>query len=127
LDDLCRCGYRIVCGFGHPYGTITSFTGVVGCTNFEAAFRTGLTIVTATPAPDITMGRPSSSFRGSSCFIPLYRKILNLPESQDLRFAFSDDRRAHALLNWQYHRPCQRNELFRVKTHFTHLLLGPAR
>src|SRR5262249_6913001 len=75
--------------------------------------------------------RPGTSFRGFELLFPSCRKILNLLESQDLWFAFSDDRRAHALLKRQHHRPCyrrtqfhgavigQRNGLFRVESHFT--------
>lgn len=66
-----------------------------------------------------------SSFGGFELLFPSHSKILNLLESQDLWFAFSDDRRAHALLKRQHHRPCycrtqchgavigQRNKLFR--------------
>jgi hypothetical protein len=40
---------------GTKIGTITSFANIVGCQLFDVAFWTGLTIVTATAAPDITV------------------------------------------------------------------------
>jgi hypothetical protein len=40
---------------GTKIGTITSFASVGGCFIYDVAFWTGLTIVTATAAPDITV------------------------------------------------------------------------
>jgi hypothetical protein len=40
---------------GTKIGTITSFASVGGCFTYDVAFWTGLTIVTATAAPDITV------------------------------------------------------------------------
>ena len=40
---------------GTKISTITSFASVSGCFTYDAAFWTGLTIVTATAAPDITV------------------------------------------------------------------------
>jgi hypothetical protein len=40
---------------GTKIGTITSFASVPGCFIYDVAFWTGLTIVTATAAPDITV------------------------------------------------------------------------
>lgn len=40
---------------GTKIGTITSFTSLPGCFTYDVAFWTGLTIVTATAAPDITV------------------------------------------------------------------------
>jgi hypothetical protein len=40
---------------GTKIGTITSFASVGGCFAYDVAFWTGLTIVTATAAPDITV------------------------------------------------------------------------
>ena len=40
---------------GTKIGTITSYASVPGCFIYDVAFWTGLTIVTATAAPDITV------------------------------------------------------------------------
>jgi hypothetical protein len=40
---------------GTKVGTITSYASVPGCFTYDVAFWTGLTIVTATAAPDITV------------------------------------------------------------------------
>lgn len=40
---------------GTKIGTITSYASAVGCQHFDIAFWIGLTIVTATAAPDITV------------------------------------------------------------------------
>jgi hypothetical protein len=40
---------------GTKIGTITSFASVVGCQIFDVAFWSGLTVVLATAAPDITV------------------------------------------------------------------------
>lgn len=40
---------------GTLLATITSYASVVGCQTYDTAFWTGLTIVTATAAPDITV------------------------------------------------------------------------
>jgi hypothetical protein len=40
---------------GTKIGTITSFAGGVVCQAYDVAFWTGLTVVTATAAPDITV------------------------------------------------------------------------
>ena len=40
---------------GTKIGTITSYASVPGCFTYDVAFWTGLTIVTATAAPDITV------------------------------------------------------------------------
>ena len=42
-------------GSGTKIGTITSFASVAGCFVFDVSFWTGLTIVTATAAADITV------------------------------------------------------------------------
>jgi hypothetical protein len=40
---------------GTKIGTITSFASVTGCFTYDVAFWTGLTVVTATATPDITV------------------------------------------------------------------------
>jgi hypothetical protein len=40
---------------GTKIATITSYASVPGCFTFDVAFWTGLTIVTATAAPDVTI------------------------------------------------------------------------
>jgi hypothetical protein len=40
---------------GTKIGTLTSFASTVGCFTYDVAFWVGLTIVTATAAPDITV------------------------------------------------------------------------
>jgi hypothetical protein len=40
---------------GTKIGTITSFASTVGCLTYDVAFWTGLTVVTATAAPDLTV------------------------------------------------------------------------
>jgi hypothetical protein len=40
---------------GTKIGLITSFASVSGCFTYDVAFWTGLTVVTATAAPDITV------------------------------------------------------------------------
>lgn len=40
---------------GTKIGTITSFASVSGCFTYDVAFWTGLTVVTATAAPDVTV------------------------------------------------------------------------
>lgn len=40
---------------GTKIGTITSFASTPGCFNYDVQFWTGLTIVTGTAAPDITV------------------------------------------------------------------------
>lgn len=40
---------------GTKIGTITSFASVGGCFTYDVAFWTGLTVVTATATPDITV------------------------------------------------------------------------
>lgn len=40
---------------GTKIGTITSFASVGGCFIYDVAFWTGLTIVTATASPDVTV------------------------------------------------------------------------
>lgn len=47
--------YDNTAGSGTKIGTITSFASVGGCFTYDVAFWTGLTIVTATAAPDITV------------------------------------------------------------------------
>jgi len=42
-------------GSGTTIGTITSYTGVVGCQIYDVAFWKGLTVVTATAAMDVTV------------------------------------------------------------------------
>lgn len=42
-------------GSGTKIGTITSFASVSGCFTYDIAFWSGLTVVTATAAPDITV------------------------------------------------------------------------
>jgi hypothetical protein len=40
---------------GTKIGTITSFASTVGCFTYDVAFWTGLTVVTATATPDVTV------------------------------------------------------------------------
>jgi hypothetical protein len=40
---------------GTKIGTITSYASVPGCFAYDVAFWTGLTVVTATAAPDVTV------------------------------------------------------------------------
>jgi hypothetical protein len=40
---------------GTKIGTITSFASTVGCLTYDVAFWTGLTVVTATATPDVTV------------------------------------------------------------------------
>ncbi len=40
---------------GTKIGTITSFASVGGCFTYDVAFWTGLTVVTATATPDVTV------------------------------------------------------------------------
>ncbi len=40
---------------GAKIGTITSFASTPGCFTYDVAFWTGLTVVTATAAPDVTV------------------------------------------------------------------------
>jgi hypothetical protein len=40
---------------GTKIGTITSFASVSGCFRYDVAYWTGLTVVTATAAPDVTV------------------------------------------------------------------------
>jgi hypothetical protein len=47
--------YDNTAGSGTKIGTVTSETAVVGCVTYDVAFWTGLTIVTATASPDITV------------------------------------------------------------------------
>lgn len=47
--------YDSTTGSGTKIGTITSFASTVGCLVYDVAFWTGLTVVTATAAPDITV------------------------------------------------------------------------
>jgi len=47
--------YDNTAGSGTKIGTITSFASTNPCIIFDVAFWTGLTIVTATAAPDITV------------------------------------------------------------------------
>lgn len=47
--------YDNTAGSGTKIGAITSFASVGGCFTYDVAFWTGLTIVTATAAPDITV------------------------------------------------------------------------
>jgi hypothetical protein len=47
--------YDNTAGSGTKIGTITSFASVSGCFVYDVAFWTGLTIVTATATPDITV------------------------------------------------------------------------
>jgi hypothetical protein len=47
--------YDSTAGSGQKIATITSFASVVGCLIYDTAFWQGLTIVTATAAPDITV------------------------------------------------------------------------
>jgi hypothetical protein len=47
--------YDNTAGSGTKIGAITSFASVPGCFTYDVAFWTGLTIVTATAAPDITV------------------------------------------------------------------------
>lgn len=47
--------YDNTAGSGTKIATITSFASVSGCFIYDVAFWTGLTIVTATAAPDITV------------------------------------------------------------------------
>ncbi len=47
--------YDNTAGSGTKIGTITSFASVGGCFTYDVQFWTGLTIVTATATPDITV------------------------------------------------------------------------
>jgi hypothetical protein len=47
--------YDNTAGSGTKIGTITSFASVGGCFIYDVAFWTGLTIVTATATPDVTV------------------------------------------------------------------------
>jgi hypothetical protein len=47
--------YDNTAGSGTKIGLITSFASLSGCFNYDVAFWTGLTIVTATASPDITV------------------------------------------------------------------------
>lgn len=47
--------YDNTAGSGTKIGTITSFASINGCFIYDVAFWTGLTIVTATATPDITV------------------------------------------------------------------------
>jgi hypothetical protein len=47
--------YDNTAGSGTVIGVITSFASSVVCTDYDVNFWTGLTIVTATAAPDITV------------------------------------------------------------------------
>ena len=47
--------YDNTAGSGTKIGTITSFASVSGCFTYDVAFWTGLTVVTATAAPDVTV------------------------------------------------------------------------
>jgi hypothetical protein len=47
--------YDNTAGSGNTIGKITSFASTPGCAIYDVAFWTGLTIVTATAAPDITI------------------------------------------------------------------------
>jgi hypothetical protein len=47
--------YDSTAGSGTKIGTITSYASVPICYHYDVAFWNGLTIVTATAAPDITV------------------------------------------------------------------------
>jgi hypothetical protein len=47
--------YDNTAGSGTKIGLITSFASVLGCQTYDVAFSTGLTVVTATASPDITV------------------------------------------------------------------------
>lgn len=47
--------YDNTAGSGTKIGAITSFASTVGCQTYDVAFWIGLTIVTATATPDITV------------------------------------------------------------------------
>jgi len=47
--------YDNTAGSGTKIGLITSFASVSGCFTYDAAFSIGLTVVTATASPDITV------------------------------------------------------------------------
>lgn len=47
--------YDNTAGSGTKIGSMTSFASVQGCNTYDVAFSTGLTIVTATAAGDITV------------------------------------------------------------------------
>lgn len=47
--------YDNTAGNGSKIGTVTSFASTVGCQTYDVQFWAGLTIVTATAAPDITV------------------------------------------------------------------------
>jgi hypothetical protein len=42
-------------GSGTKIGTVTSFASVSGCFEYDVAFWQGLTVVTATATPDVTV------------------------------------------------------------------------
>ena len=47
--------YDSTAGSGTKIGTITSYASTVGCQTYDVAFWIGLTIVTATAVPDVTV------------------------------------------------------------------------
>jgi hypothetical protein len=47
--------YDNTAGSGTKIGTITSYASLPGCFTYDVAFWNGLTIVTATAAPDVTV------------------------------------------------------------------------
>lgn len=47
--------YDNTAGSGTKIGAITSYASLSGCYTYDVAFWTGLTVVTATAAPDVTV------------------------------------------------------------------------